>query len=378
MPPAARFVLRFVAVPGVAAGKAMAAIAMVALAMAAPAMAAEAAPYAPPLPERLSDTGLYIAGTVSAGAGEPAPGVLAYTPQYPLWSDGAAKQRWLYLPPGTAIDASNPDAWQFPVGTKLWKEFGHGRAIETRYIERLADGTWRFASYVWRESGDDADLAAAEGVPHLPVAGAPGGRYGIPSRDDCLACHEGGATPVIGVSALQLSPDRDPNVPHAEAPRPGDVDLAVLNESGLLAGLPGALLDTPPKIAAVSATERSALGYLHANCGHCHNAAGPLGLLDLVLAQRVDAAASRAEVLASIVERPSDFETAGAATRVTPGNPQASVLALRMHTRNPLAQMPPLGTSIADVEGAALIEQWIREDLITGEEYLHELQAQQR
>ena len=83
MSPAARLVLRLAALAGFAA--------------AAVAMAAEAAPEAPPLPERLSETGLYAAGTVAAGGGEPAPGVLAYTPQYPLWSDGAAKRRWLYL-----------------------------------------------------------------------------------------------------------------------------------------------------------------------------------------------------------------------------------------------------------------------------------------
>ena len=39
------------------------------------------------------------------------------------------------------VDASNPDAWQFPPGTRLWKTFGHaGRAVETRYAELLANG----------------------------------------------------------------------------------------------------------------------------------------------------------------------------------------------------------------------------------------------
>ena len=44
----------------------------------------------------------------------------------------------------------------------------------------------------------------------VAVADAPGGRYSVPSRNDCLACHEGPAVPVLGFSALQLSPDRDP------------------------------------------------------------------------------------------------------------------------------------------------------------------------
>ena len=143
---------------------------------------------------------------------------IAFAPQYPLWSDGTSKRRWIYLPPGTAIDASRVDAWEFPVGTRLWKEFGYDRRVETRFIERLADGSWRFAAYVWNEEGTDAVLAAEDGAV-LPVSAAPGGRYVVPSRNDCLACHEGPPVPVLGFSALQLSPDRDPLAPHAEPAR---------------------------------------------------------------------------------------------------------------------------------------------------------------
>ncbi|HEX2198374.1 MAG TPA: hypothetical protein VHG88_07120, partial [Burkholderiales bacterium] len=84
-------------------------------------LALAAAP-ALPLPERLADTGL--------DAGQ----ALPFAPQYPLWSDGTAKRRWLYLPPGSAIDAARAGAWDFPAGTKAWKEFSYGaRRIETRY-----------------------------------------------------------------------------------------------------------------------------------------------------------------------------------------------------------------------------------------------------
>jgi hypothetical protein len=96
-------------------------------------VAADARASADP-PLHLHETGLFAAGS-PAGTG---PGVMSFTPQYALWSDGAAKRRWLYLPPGTQIDAANPDAWEFPRGTRLWKEFAHDRAVETRYIERRA------------------------------------------------------------------------------------------------------------------------------------------------------------------------------------------------------------------------------------------------
>ena len=116
------------------------------------------------------------------------------------------------FPPGGSIDASRVDAWEFPVGTKVWKEFGYGKAIETRMIERVADGSWRFATYVWNADGSDAVLAPEDGAV-VAVCDAPGGRYAVPGRGDCVACHEGSAVPVLGFTALQLSPDRDPLAP---------------------------------------------------------------------------------------------------------------------------------------------------------------------
>src|SRR5688572_5594363 len=87
---------------------------------------------APRLPRLLSETGLYLPGTRHVD-----PLNLEFVPQYPLWSDGARKRRWIRLPKGSAIDATNPDEFEFPIGTKLWKEFSFGRAIETRTLERL-------------------------------------------------------------------------------------------------------------------------------------------------------------------------------------------------------------------------------------------------
>ena len=86
-----------------------------------------------PLPQRLSDTGLFEPGSTTAVRA----GVLVFSPQYPLWSDGTRKRRWIALPPGASIDATHADAWDFPIGTKLWKEFAYGRRVETRMLERL-------------------------------------------------------------------------------------------------------------------------------------------------------------------------------------------------------------------------------------------------
>lgn len=315
------------------------------------------------LPHYLSETGLYAAGSNTKIRAENLP----FSPQYPLWSDGATKRRWLYLPPGTAIDASNPDAWEFPPGTKLWKEFSHGRPIETRYIVRLVDGSWRYATYVWDADGSEALLAPPEGIPALPLPALPNGRYAVPAEADCRACHEGAAVPVLGVGSLQLSPERDPLAPHAEVARADSVDLRGLVARGLLRNLPTALLSTPPRIAAATPTARAALGYLHGNCGHCHNEAGPLSPLDMTLAQEVRvSSASTAKALQSLVGKPSRYRPPGFdanAQRVVSGSHEASVLAVRMRSRNALIQMPPLGTEISDDQGIALIERWIRHDL---------------
>jgi len=314
------------------------------------------------LPERLDETGLFIPGTATVR-----PGVISYIPQYPLWSDGARKRRWFSLPPGTAIDATRTDAWEFPPGTKLWKEFRHGQAVETRFIERLNDGSWRFAAYVWNAEGTAAFLADREGV-QLDVPAAPGGRYSVPSRDDCLACHEGAAVPVLGVSALQLSPDRDELAPHAEPPVAGDFDLRDLAARGLITNLPAGLLENPPRIAASTPVARAALGYLHANCGHCHNDSGPMLLVDMILSQT--GRGSTDAVLDSLVGRTSDFRAYGHDKRVVSGRPDESVLVMRMRSRNPIMQMPPLGTRIPDTEGIALVENWIHNEISNQQESL--------
>lgn len=311
----------------------------------------------PPLPQRLHDTGLYVANTFTVRAE-----VMTFAPQYPLWSDGTTKRRWIALPPGTAIDATRPDAWEFPRGTRLWKEFSFGRRVETRYIERLADGSWRFATYLWNTEGTEAQLVAEDGTV-AAVAGAPGGRYSVPSRNDCLACHEGPAVPVLGFSALQLSADRDPLAPHAEPARAEHADLKQLVATGRLRNLPQQMLDTPPRIAASTATARAALGYLHGNCGHCHNEAGALAGVEMVLAQQAAAPAeSSAQVLASLLGHSSRFRPHGAesAQRIAPGG-GTNVLTLRMKSNNRLARMPPLGVQVVDDAGVALVERWIAE-----------------
>lgn len=263
------------------------------------------------LPEQLHETGLFAAGQPDR-LGER---VQPFTPQHALWSDAATKRRWIRLPPGTAIDARDPDRWRFPRGTKLWKEFAHGARVETRYIELGTDGTWRFATYAWSADGRSARLVPARGLT-LAVEAAPAGRYDMPSRADCLACHGDARSPVLGFGALQLG---------AELPR--------WVREGRVRHAPPAWRDRAPEIAGATDTERAARGYLHANCGHCHHTPGGVPVA-LTLAQDV-------------------------AGGPAPAQAQLHDALRRMSTREPTQQMPPLGTRIPDPQGQALLRAWL-------------------
>jgi hypothetical protein len=247
------------------------------------------------LAANLADTGLFEAGSIERVRAANTP----FTPQFPLWTDGQSKRRWIYLPPGTSIDKSAPDRWEFPRGTRLWKEFSAAGRVETRLIERLADGSWRFASYAWNDAGTEATLAPPEGIP----------AKGIPARADCLACHEGAPAPVLGYSAVQLG---------------------------------GA-------IAARSHDEREAMGYLHGNCGHCHNATA-LDATGLYLAQSAVSPGRSAE-----------------ATRTSVAARAPEVLR-RVASTNPYVRMPPLGVTVTDKHGLEAVEQWIRTQLQPSQE----------
>src|SRR5574338_466074 len=314
-------------------------------------------------PHTLRDTGLYT----DFDAKTVAPENLPLSPQYPLWSDGAAKGRWINLPPGTWIDGSDPNVWRFPVGVRIWKEFRFGRRAETRFIEQTSEG-WQFASYVWNGDGPEAVLAPEEGIAEsVPIRD--GVSHAIPSQIDCRACHEGGAVPVLGFSALQLSTDRDPNAAHAEPLPEGAVTLATLVQRGLVRGLPSHYATQPPRINAATPTARAALGYLHANCGICHNTAGSMASLGMSLTYLLGLPpGGQPTAVLTTVGHKSDFMLpdlmdVDPQDRIVPGDPDRSVLVGRISSRQPFTQMPPLGTRLVDGDAVRLIRDWIAHDL---------------
>ncbi|HEY6879525.1 MAG TPA: hypothetical protein VI299_15970 [Polyangiales bacterium] len=277
------------------------------------------------LPRKLSETELFI----DIGSDVLAPGVIAYRPAYELWSDGAAKRRWIALPMGTRIDSSDMNAWRFPTGTKLWKEFTRdGVRVETRILAKLGplDDDWVAASYVWQGDQRDAVLSAE---PVLDVLGTP---HDVPAAGQCMGCHGGRKNRVLGFSAVQLAG--------------GELDLAPM-------------LSTPPPTYQIPGNDvqRAALGYLYANCAHCHNTTRPkqTGARCYDPRRTVDFSL---DVEQTTLASTGIYRT-GIDDAFVPGRPGESELVKKMAKRQRLGQMPPLASEQVDAAALELVKAWI-------------------
>ena len=332
--------------------------ALVILAAAAPSPSASTGPSRPP--RLLSETGLDLTGDRLVVD----PRTRPFSPQYPLWSDGARKARWVRLPAGATIDARDIDRWDFPVGTQFWKEFTFGtRKVETRMLRKDGPASWTFASYIWNDAQTDAELAPDDGVPNI-VELAPGRRHSIPSVEDCRACHDSARTEVLGFGVLQLSNDRDPNAPHAEPLMPEMVTLQTLMDEALLMPAHPELVKAPPRIGAPDPQTRAVLGYLSTNCGSCHNEESSLRALGLFLKARLHPThAPGVDPLATLFRPTARWQIPntgeGESVLVTPGVPDSSALFVRLRSRRPSSQMPPLGSVLHDQEAIDLVRMWI-------------------
>jgi hypothetical protein len=291
---------------------------------------------APPLegPAKLSETGLYA----DFAARTLAPGVIEVAPKWPLWSDGSTKRRFLLLPEGAKIDTTDMDDWIFPVGTKAWKEFAKdGVLVETRFLWKKTATQWFEVAYVWQPDESDA-LAAPNGV-----LGARGTTHDVPEQVKCRACHDNVADTIIGVSAIQGSDG-------------GAGFLTKLGKAGLLTVVPPAEFTIPG-----SPQVQAALGYLHGNCGGCHN--------DGAKFQGQTALRLRVLTTETTVEKTGVYRTAFGLKMVHPippditdaliaGDPDRSGIWIRMEHRDGHA-MPPIGTKVPDPDGLSTVRTWI-------------------
>ncbi|HVU51859.1 MAG TPA: hypothetical protein VHL80_14280, partial [Polyangia bacterium] len=279
-----------------------------------------------------------------------APGVEAYAPAVPLWSDGASKQRWIALPPGTKIDNTNADEWIFPVGTKVWKEFSKdGKRVETRLWQKVSAAYWVNATYAWNADESAATRSDGGDIPW------DGGTYHIPTNDECQKCHRGRTDHILGF------------------------DQALLGMAGAQGMTLGRLvaegrLTSPPKTTTLvigddgTALAAPALAWLHVNCGTtCHNrnsnaTAWSTGMFLRLDPTMLDGRSVKGfDTLTTTIGVAVTSPSWPGRTRIVPRDPARSLLYQLISHRGTGNQMPPIATSVVDEADIPLVEAWIEQ-----------------
>ena len=291
------------------------------------------------MPRLLSQFGFF-----TDGAGQvPAARVTPYRLNTPLYSDGAEKLRFVYVPEGKRMGANGDGLIDFPVGTALIKTFAFGEGSERRLIETRVllhrESGWVALPYVWNAEQTDAALAIAGA--RIPVV-TPAGEsisYRVPNKNQCKECHGlDDAVIPIGPKARNLS---------------GEWLAANLGE--LPAGADQLVVWEKRSASGVAAVARA---YLDVNCAHCHRPGATASNSGLDLRWEQDDPHAL-----GVMKRPvaAGRGAGGLLFDVMPGDPDQSILLHRMLSNDPGVAMPELGKSSIDREGTEAVRRWIEE-----------------
>ena len=276
--------------------------------------------------------------------------LLPYFVNYPFWSDGLSKSRFISLPPTGTIDFEGTKTPNFPVGTVLIKNFfltgANGRPfpIETRLTHREAT-TWSAFTYRWNSEGTDAMLVQTP--EYVPISlGLSSFDWPLLSRTQCDKCHVQAQGYALGLSLEQLS-----------RPIQYDDGVAEQVQAWVDAGFATLTGNRPAAFQAPSQTEndltKQARTYLEVNCASCHQPNGPG---DAEIDLRYTTSFARMGLCNVVTDRDT-LDTPNGVLLV-PGSPEDSVLYRRMNRRDD-KQMPPIGSSVVDREGVSIIRRWI-------------------
>jgi len=345
----------------------------------------------------------------------PAPGLIPYDLNSPLWSDGAIKRRFIILPEGANIAYREKYGWVFPVGAILVKEFllekepGNPATLfpmETRFLVKrcesgLCKASWEGYSYQWNDAATEATLLENTNqtlFKDWPIS-ARLHRQSYPGRSECTQCHVNVAGGILGLQTAQMNRNFDYG---------GTVDnqLRALAHAGVFGsgssmdgGLPqdsgasmdgGAMLDSggsidadvasdgriqpdggvpppgdfpygsldalprfpTPSDPAHTLTER-VRSYFHSNCSHCHRPDGRWPVIDLQYdAPLINAKAPNTNIC----------------NELTPGDPEISRLYIKDRARLGSLPpnffglpMPPLASLLPDERQLPTLKAWIEE-----------------
>lgn len=297
-------------------------------------------------PQKISQSGCFEANGKTKG-------MIPYDVKAEFWTDGAIKDRWIEIPPGTIIDTKDPAQMKFPQGSVLAKNFsyvidGELRIAETRIMVRGTFG-WEYHTYRWNEDGSDADLLGEKEEAMLTTTfneETNQVRHLFPDRSNCRMCH-GSSLEVLGPRLDQMDTTFK-------------IQASEFDGLKLLKDVKYIPEDATVKRPIVSDTdeeatiEERARAFLHTNCSHCHR---PGGWKPSTLNMDFRYEKSFKDT------NTCDIQSIGGAIlsqnpRIKPGDADGSVLYQRL-TEIGLEKMPPIGRSIVPVAGAAVIKEWI-------------------
>ena len=249
----------------------------------------------PEPPQLLSQTGAF-SDLINL---TPASGIVPYTVNAPLWSDRAAKKRWIALPNDGTHDTeeeqiafSEKGDWQFPAGTVFIKHFelpvdynnpAITKRLETRFFVITDDGGAYGVTYKWTDDGTDAELLVNSDTKDFAVTFADGSSgvqtWTYPSRAACMTCHTANAGFVLGVHTWQLNG----NLTYPSGIT--DNQLNTWQHLGMFAN-PFDPADISSFLRSANINDASASmetkvrSYLDANCSNCHRPNGVDGAFD--------------------------------------------------------------------------------------------------
>ncbi len=319
-------------------------------------------PAGKPLPLVLSDTQCFA----DLKTLDPAPGVLPYEVNVPLWSDGAGKGRYLVLPPGAkpgtlpiAVPEDPYASWDLPVGTLLVKHFALGETsvpAETRFMRRDVDG-WKFFTYRWRADRSDADLLPGGGGQaefDIVLGGQPTKQtWRYPMMADCASCHHAAGSfsaQVLGVQTAQLN--RTVTWNGVAVPN----QVLALRDAGLVAAgnFTNIYFHSLPDLTNIKSPALEARAWIHANCSHCHR---PQGAAPSDMDLRFGTPLGQTHACGVAAQNGT---VNGATQLLQPGKPAESVLWQRLtHTPGDGLFMPQLAVTVAQPGAVDLVQMWI-------------------
>ncbi len=291
-------------------------------------------------PATLADFGFFKDAPKQA----PAKGVTPYRLNTPLWSDGAEKLRFVYVPPGQKAVADGEGLLKLPVGSALIKTFKMGdKLIETRVLLHREAG-WVALPYQWNAEQTEARLALAGARIDLVTPAGQAISYAVPNKNQCKECHAlAGAVTPIGPKARNLSAEW----------------LTAWQAATWLDQVPTVPLRVPLwEDRAKVPVGLAARGYLDANCAHCHRPEGSASNSGLDLRWE-----QNDPIKLGIMKRPvaAGRGSGGFEFDILPGKPEQSILYHRMGSLEGGVSMPEVGRASLDPDGMAVVARWIRE-----------------